>query len=110
MFSYLGDGQALVSIFDDSKTSFDAETDPWESAGRKLWSIWSVEMGTMKGTPVSGIPLNSGAYTPLVLDGRSFVMVPTDTWVETQLYEIEDGKATPGMKIPGWSYQFAKVR
>jgi hypothetical protein len=28
----------------------------------------------------------------------------------TQIYEVADGNAIPCVKLPGWSYQFVKLR
>lgn len=110
MFTYLADGQGLVSIFDETQTSFDATTDPWAYAGSSYWSIWSVDIESRAASPIEGIPPNAGAYTPLHFEGRSFVMVPKSDWSSTRLYEISGHEATPGMDIPGWSYMFEKVR
>jgi hypothetical protein len=110
MFSYVGGGKALVSIFNHEMTSFDATTDPWEYAGTPVWQIWNVDLATRAAAPLPGIPLNAGAFTPVRLDGRMFAMVPGEDWKATQLYEIEDGKATPAFEVRGWTYQFMKVR
>jgi hypothetical protein len=109
MFSYLGDGDALVSIFDETMTTFDETTDPWALAGSPYWSIWRVDVEDGTGAPVSGIPLSAGAYTPVVVGGRALVMVPESDWSKTQLYEIDGDTATPGLVVPGWSYMFAAI-
>lgn len=109
MFSYLGDRKALISIFDESMTTFDTTTDPWVLAGSQHWSIWNIDVDTKTGAPVEGIPLNAGAYTPLVIDDRAFAMVPDSDWSKTQLYEIDGITATPSLIVPGWSYMFAKI-
>jgi len=40
------------------------------------------------------------------------LMVPGGEEVNyaTQLYEVVDGSARPYVKLPGWSYQFVKLR
>jgi hypothetical protein len=110
MFTYLSGGKGLISIFNHEMTSFDAMTDPWKYAGTPVWQIWNVDLETRAASPLAGIPLNAGAYTPVHLDGRTFALVPGGDWEETQAYEIRDGKATPAFKIPGWTYQLMKVR
>jgi len=110
MFTYVGDGQGLVSVFDESRISFNATTDPWEYAGSDVWSVWNVDVQSRTGAPVAGIPPNAGAYTPAVLDGRTFLMVPSENWSKSDLYEIKAGSAVPSFEIPGWSYMFVKVR
>jgi hypothetical protein len=75
-----------------------------------VWSIWRTDVQARTGVPVSGIPRNAGAYTSVVADGRSFVMVPKGDFSETQLYEIEGDSATPSLVVPGWSYMLAKIQ
>jgi hypothetical protein len=109
MFTYLGDGDGLVAIFDESMTTYDETTDPWELAGRSQWSIWRADVEAGTGAEITGIPLSAGAYTPFLADGRAFVMIPSSDWSLTQLYEVEGTTATPGLEIPGWSYMMSKI-
>jgi hypothetical protein len=112
MFTYLPGNRALLSAFYDERTSFDATTDPWSYVGSLNWRIWSADLETMTATPIDGIDFNGGAYTPVQFDDRLFVMVPggEEEGYATQLYEIVDGIAAPYVKLPGWSYQFVKLR
>lgn len=112
MFSYLKGGRALVSAFYDERTSYDETTDPWSLVGSNNWKIWSVDLDTRRGAPLEGLGFNGGAYTPVQFDGRLFLMVPggeEDNYA-TQLFEVVDGAAEPRIKLPGWSYQFVKLR
>lgn len=112
MFSYLEDGRALISAFYDERTTFDETTDPWGYVGSNNWRIWSMDLESTAGAPLDGIDFNGGAFTPVSFDGRLFLLVPggeEDNWA-TQLYEVEDGRASPHVKLPGWSYQFVKLR
>jgi hypothetical protein len=112
MFSYLQNGQALVSAFYDERTTFDATTDPYSYVGSTNWRIWNVDVEGKTGAPVEGIDFNGGAFTPVQVDGRLFLMVPGGEaeGYATQLYELVDGRATPYVQLPGWSYQFVKLR
>jgi hypothetical protein len=110
MFTYLADGDGLVAIFDDSRTSFDDSTDPWEYMSTENWQIWSVDTAAGSGAPVEGIPYNQGAYTPVTIDGRTFLMVPSEDWSKMSMYELVDGEAVPSIEVPGWSFAFVKVR
>lgn len=112
MFSYLGENQAIFSAFYDENTEFDAETDPWAYVGSNNWKVWNLDLETMTGKAVSGIDYNGGAFTPALFDGRQFIMVPggeEDSYA-TQLYELNGDEAKPYVKLPGWSYQFVKLR
>ncbi len=112
MFTYLGKDQALISTFYDERTSFDAMTDPWGYVGSNNWRLWNLDLATMSGKPVEGIPYNGGAFTPALFDDRQFVMVPggSEEGYATQLYELDGGEGKPYVKLPGWSYQFVKLR
>jgi hypothetical protein len=112
MFTYLSNGQALVSAFHAERTSFDQTTDPWTYVGSNNWRIWDVDLENMTGAPVEGLGFHGGAYTPVEFDGRLILMVPggDEDDYATQLFEIIDGQAVPHIKLPGWSYQFVKLR
>lgn len=110
MFTYLAEGRGLVSIFDHTQLEFDATTDPWDYAGSGVWSIWNVDLETREASRLPGIPDNAGAYTPAVIDGRTFLIVPEEGWGSASVYEVRDGVARPGIDIPGWSYAIEKVR
>ena len=112
MFTYLGGGRALASVFYEEETSFDETTDPWEYVGSLNWRIWNVDLEAGTGAPLDGIDFNGGAFTPVELDGRLFLMIPggaEENWA-TQIHEVTDGTAFPRVKLPGWSYQLVKVR
>jgi hypothetical protein len=112
MFTYLADDKALVSAFYEERTSFDQDTDPWSYVGSNNWRIWSVDLEAMTGAPLDGLDFNGGAYTPVQFDGRLILMVPggEEDDYATQLFEVIDGRAIPHIKLPGWSYQFVKLR
>jgi hypothetical protein len=112
MFTYLEDGQALSAIFYDERTSFDETTDPWGYVGSLNWRIWNVDIDARTGAPLDGLGFNGGAFTPVRFDGRLFLMIPggeEENWA-TQIHEVVDGRASPRVKLPGWSYQFVKLR
>lgn len=108
-FSYVAGGQALVAVFNEDETSFDAETDPWEYAGRDVWGVWRVDLESREKIEID-IPRSSGAFTPVRLDGREFLLVPSENWDATDLYEVIGERAEHKLHIPGWSYQFVKIR
>jgi hypothetical protein len=112
MFTYLSDGQALLSAFYDERTSFDETTDPWSYVGSSNWRIWSTDVESKQGVPLEGIDFNGGAFTPLKFDDDLFLLVPggeTVNWA-TQLYQVTEGRAESRVQLPGWSYQMVKLR
>lgn len=110
MFTYVADGKGIFSVFNDEGIERSETTDPWEFASHPTWEIWNLDLEARSGAPLEGIPPNTGAYTPVKLDGRLFLMVPGNEWGGTQLYEVKDERAEPFVKVPGWSYMFEKIR
>jgi hypothetical protein len=110
MFTYLGGEEGLVAIFDDSRITFDDTTDPWEYMSTDNWQIWRVDTADGTGEPIDGIPYNQGAYTPVTIDGRTFLMVPSEGWSQMNLYELVGETAVPSIEVPGWSFALVKVR
>lgn len=112
MFSYLGGDKALFAAFYEERTSFDQTTDPWSYVGSNNWRIWNLDLGTRASAPLDGLDFNGGAFTPVQFDERLFLMVPggEEQNYATQLYEVVDGSARPYVRLPGWSYQFVKLR
>lgn len=110
MFTYLEDGKGLVSIFHDEEAHHDETTDAWDYAANPNWELWNIDIEARTGSPVEGVPRNTGAYTPVQIDGREFVMIPGEGWEKTQLYELDGTRAKPYVDIPGWSYMFTKLR
>jgi hypothetical protein len=112
MFTYLGDGQALVAAFYDENTSFDETTAPWTYVGSMNWRIWNVDLDQRTGAPLEGIDFNGGAFTPAWLDDRFYLMVPGgyEENYATQIYEVVSGRAERRVALPGWSYQIVQVR
>jgi len=112
MFTYLGEGQALLSAFYDERTSFDETTDPWAYVGSSNWRIWRADIENKTGAPLEGIDFNGGAFTPLTFGDELFVLVPGGESVNwaTQLYQVTDDRAEARVQLPGWSYQMVKLR
>lgn len=112
MFTYLQNDQALVSAFYDERTSFDDETEPYSYVGSNNWRIWNVDLESGEGAPLDGLDFNGGAFTPVQFDDRLFLMVPggEEDDYATQVFEVVDGSAVPYVQLPGWSYQFVKLR
>ncbi|MET0390817.1 MAG: hypothetical protein ABW321_32890 [Polyangiales bacterium] len=110
VFTYLKDGQGLAAIFHDEDIPHDKTTDPYVYAGSANWELWRVDINAKTGSPIAGIPRNGGAYSQVTLDQRNFVMIPSDDFSKTQLYEIDGKEAKAGLVLPGWSYKMAQVR
>lgn len=109
VFSYLADGRGVMSIFYEEESPVTGETTPNDLVSVPAWKVWNVDLNG-DATPLVGLDWMLGAVTPLQLDGRSLLMVPGEDWSIIHVHEIVDAEAVPRFDIPGWSYQFLKVR
>jgi hypothetical protein len=108
--SYLGAGKALLEVFHQERVTIDATTDPSELATSTNWRLWRVDLDKNTGAPVPGLDFEAGGYTKLDLGGRPVVLLAGEDYAETQLYEMQDGQATPRFKVRGSSYLVLKLR
>ncbi len=113
MFTYLGDGQALVAAFYDERTSFDEETDPWGYVGQH-------ELAALERRPRSSDWKSAGRPR---LQRRRVHAGPTG-WTSlpdgprrrrrelrhADLRARRRSRRATRWKLPGWSYQIAQVR
>jgi len=107
---YLGNGQALLDVFHHENVQITAETSSDELSNSPNWRLWTVDLNTLSGAPVEGLPFKAGGYTDVPVAGRTFLMVPNSDYSETTAYEIVSGHAVPGFLIQGSSYQIIKLR
>lgn len=110
--SYLGDGKGLLLVYHDERATIDPASDPFELALATNWRIWSVDLEQRTALPIEGIDWLAGGYSPVKLDGRSFVLAPLDSdYSRTNLYEITSyGHAELRFGVRGFSTQLVKVR
>jgi hypothetical protein len=110
MMRYLGDGKVLLDVFYDERVTIDDETDAQELANTPNWRLWSFDLETKQGGPIENLDFKAGGYTDVVVDDRTFLMVPNDDYSETTAMEIVDGEAVERFKIQGSSYNMVKLR
>lgn len=110
MMRYLGNGKVLLDVFYHERETIDDETDAQELANTPNWRLWSFDLATNKGGPIENLAFKAGGYTDVVIDDRTFLMVPNEDYSETTAFEIVDGKAVEGFKIQGSSYNMIKLR
>jgi hypothetical protein len=111
-FSYLADGKGLLLVFHDERVKIEPTSDPFDLALSTNWRLWSVDLKHKTAIPVEGIDWLAGGYSPVKLDGRSFVLAPLDSeYSKTNLYEITSyGHAELRFGVRGFSTQIVKVR
>jgi len=110
MLRYLGNGKALLDVFYHERETIDADTDAQELANTPNWRLWSFDLETKQGGPIETLDFKAGGYTDVVIDDRTFLMVPNEDYSETTAFEIVDGEAVEGFKVKGSSYNMIKLR
>jgi hypothetical protein len=110
MLRYLGDGKALLDVFHHERVQIDDDTDAQELANTGNWRLWTIDLEDKSGGPMEAFDFKAGGYTDILVDGRTFLMVPNANYSETTAYEVVDGEASKGFEIEGSSYQMVRVR
>ena len=110
MFTYLGDRKALFSAYYHEEAEYDGTTEVYDVVAQPFWHVWSVDLDTREAAPLSGIAPNTGAFTPIRVDDRTYLMIPGESWETTRLYRMAEDGPTPAIEVPGWTYQFAQIR
>ena len=110
MFAYFADGKALMSVFYDDNVRIDDETVAPELLSTDNWRMWVVDLDRDSAEELPGLGWNSGAISTFTMENRSFLFVPKEGWVGTEIYEVSDGEAHLNFEVKGWSYLFDKLR
>jgi hypothetical protein len=105
----LGDGKALLSVFHDEEA--DLDSNPESLADTANWRFWMLDLATLEAHPVEDIGFNAGGFNTAHLDGRNFVLMPSNDYESTAVYEIfPNGRAEQRWESSGWSTQLLKIR
>lgn len=110
MFTYLGSGKGLLSVFHDENATLDAETVPDELMSTNNWRVWSLDVDARTAAPLAGLDWMAGAASTFKVGGRTLILVPADDWSVTHVFELEGERATPRFDINGWSFQLLELR
>jgi len=109
MFSYLGDGKALISVFYEDQPDLPDDASPDEVVSTDSWKLWQIDLESREGAPLDGIDWNAGAISTYHLDDRAFLLVPGENWTTTSVYEVVGDHAEKRFDTMGWSYQFFEI-
>ncbi|HVK75938.1 MAG TPA: hypothetical protein VM734_21550, partial [Kofleriaceae bacterium] len=60
MFSYIGDGKAMLNVFHDERATYDENTDPSALIGTANWRLWNIDPVAKTGAPVEGLDWMAG--------------------------------------------------
>jgi hypothetical protein len=113
MFAYLGNGKAVISVFNVADAKNEPSTTVDELVAQDVWQLHSLDLATKAVTLIPGLPANSGAVSTYHIDGRNYVFLPTGGWSKTAAYELVGTDAVSAEKrfeATGWSYQLYRLR
>jgi hypothetical protein len=109
MFKYLGDGQALLSVFHAEDATIDESTAPDELVSTNNWRVWSLDVEAQRAALLPGIDPMAGAASTFQVGGRTLMLVPADEWSITHVYDISNGQANRSFDVNGWSFQLVQI-
>jgi hypothetical protein len=108
---WVGDGKALISVYYDERITIDETTSPEEIADAANWRFWLLDVNTLEAEPIDDIDYNAGGFAVQRIDGRAFVMVPSEDYESTNVYELSSaGRAELHWSIVGWSTELFELR
>jgi hypothetical protein len=107
---YVGNGRALLDVFHHDEINISPEATSQEVSYLPQWRLWSIDLEQKTGAPLDGLGFKAAGYMDAPVDGRTFLLVPNDSYSETSAYEAIDGNAAPRFQIQGSSYHMVKLR
>lgn len=114
-FRYVRDGWGFADVLHDEllDADFESELDVtvldqiWEGGAFKLWRI-DLEHGQAE--PFEDVGDIGMGWRAEVIDGRTFLFVPSTDWSTTMVFELDaDGAATKLLEAPG-TVSFLRIR
>jgi hypothetical protein len=102
-FRYTGNGRALLSVLHPDHAPKET-TDAQDITYGANWHFWSYDFKTEKATEVEDIDWNSGAAYSAEVDGdKAYMLVPTDGYAKTIVYDASGSKPVKQFETKGWS-------
>lgn len=113
---YIGNGQALMSVFHEEKSPFvQGTTKLSDFAFGPNWTFAILDLTTRKVTrELTDLGYHEGSYYAPVIDGRTVLLTPQPNSAgengTTYYTLLPDGTAKRGLELPGWSTRAIRVR
>jgi hypothetical protein len=108
---FLGNGQALMSVFHHEKVEITPTTDPYALVEGANWRFWTIDVQSRKARPLDGIGWHSGGYYSTRIDGRNHLFVPTADYASTAALELaSNGTVEPRWNALGWVTRLFRLR
>jgi hypothetical protein len=108
---FVGGRKALISVYHDEEATIDANTDPASLADSAHWRFWLLDLDTLAAAPIPDIGAHAGGFATARIDGRTFLMVPSEDYASTSVYELSvDLTAVPRWSVSGWATELFALR
>lgn len=107
---FLGNDQALMSVFHDERVEVNVETHPNELLGSENWKLWSLDLSSKEAAPLD-LDWNSGGYYLTRVAGRNQLFLPSTDYSSTTAYELNsNGQVTQLWSALGWTTRLFQLR
>ena len=108
--NYLGENKGFITTFYSENVEIDDSTDLNDLAQSPNWRLWGVDLDEQTASPLEGLDWLAGGYATQKVDDRTFVLVPSNEYDKTTVYEITlDGKVEQRFEVLGFAYQLLKL-
>jgi hypothetical protein len=112
---YVGNGQAILSVFHLEHAPEADRTDIQTVAYGANWRFWSVDLSTTKATEITEIDWNAGAAYGSNIEGESYILIPDGSYSNTSVHRLVlDGEVAKieqdaVLKTKGWSMRLFRL-
>jgi hypothetical protein len=117
-FRYIGSGRAIANVFHSEELGADFSADLDAVVVEQVrdtgpaWRLWLFDLEAQTAAPVEGMDVEMGSGAQFaVLEGRTFVFLPYDSYARSKIYEIvPSGVATERLDVIGDVFKWVRVR
>ncbi len=114
VFRYTGDGKGMLAVFDPDHASEEDMEDPQSVAWGNNWKFWSYDLETQEADENDSIGWNAGSAYGSVIDGKSYIYMPTDNGTDeggSTIFDISNpNEAKELFTVDGWTMRLIKLR
>jgi hypothetical protein len=100
---WLGDGQALLTVFHDERAELGPEVDRVALADSAHWRLWSVDLESRTAAPLDALGWHAFGLYGARLEEEIYLFVPSSDYASTTTYRFSlDGTAETRWQSTGW--------
>jgi hypothetical protein len=100
---WLGDGQALLTVFHDERAEIGPDVDRFALTDSANWRLWMVDLDSRSAAPLETLGWHAPGLYGVQLRDQTFLFVPSSDYASTTTYRFSlDGAAAPLWQSTGW--------